>query len=173
MALTLITAAAVTVQPIGHEVIVAALSAVGLVLVALIQTSGAKRRVNREISDAPTAPAPPPPPAWNGDPLELNRFIQQTVEAAVEKATEPLRREIEALHGSFRVMRQFVRHLRRAFREYMRDVEASWGKTDRPPKVGADVLAMLYDDDGLDDTLTGDDLRRLRDVDPLGTPERG
>jgi uncharacterized membrane protein YccC len=161
MELTTLAATAPMVQPVGQEVVIAALGAAGLVLVALIQTLGAKRRVNREVDAQPETAAPPP--IWNGDPLALNRFIQDTVEVAVERATRPLKDELAALRGSVRVMRQFVRHLRRAFREYMQDVEASWGKTDRPPKVSPDVLAMLYDDDGLDDTLTGDDVRRIRE----------
>lgn len=169
-----LAAAAAAMQPFGQEVVVAGLGAAALVLVALIQTNGAKRRVNREVAEAPEpAAVPAPVREWNGDPLVLNQFIQDTVKAAVEEATRPLREEIKTLHASFRVMRQFVRHLRRAFREYMQEVEASWGTADRPPKVGPDVLAMLYDDDGLDDTLTGDEIRRLRERGDPDPADRG
>jgi hypothetical protein len=95
---------------------------------------------------------------------ELEAFINERVKDAVAEATKDLRRELAALRTGLGLLRGRVRHLRRAFREYVHNVEETWGTTEGPPKMSTEVHAMLYDDDLLDleDTLTGDDVRNLR-----------
>ena len=93
---------------------------------------------------------------------EFQEYVQAEVKAAVAAATEELRGEVAELKRGLGLIRGRVRHLRRAFREYVRTVEQTWGTTDGPPKVSDEVYAMLYDDDLLDDTLTGDEVRALR-----------
>lgn len=94
---------------------------------------------------------------------EFQAYVQAEVKAAVATATADLRLEVAELRRGLGLIRGRVRHLRRAFREYVQTVEQTWGTPEGPPKMSTEIHAMLYDDDLLDleDTLTGDDARAL------------
>jgi hypothetical protein len=140
--------------PVSDTVATAALATVGVLGAAYLNTRRAQRGAEKD-NIAPTGPGTIPAAATADDGgLALSKWIVATIETAVEKAVEertrPLRRQVAILTASVTVLRRTVRHLRKAFREYVREVESTWGKAEAPPKVSDSVLAMLYDDD-LDD----------------------
>lgn len=170
MAMTHVLAAQGIMLPVSDTVASAALATIGVVVVALINTRRAERNAEKD-NIAPSGPGAIPASVSTDDGgLALSKWIVATIDAAVEKAveeaTKPLKRQVLVLTTRVGVLGRIVRHMRRAFREYMREVEATWGTAAGPPKVSETVLAMLYDDDGLvdlDDTLTREDIRRERE----------
>jgi len=155
--------------PVSDTVASAALATIGVVAVAFINTRRATRNAEKD-NIAPSGPGAIPASVSTDDGgLALSKWIVATINTAVEKAvdvaTRPLKKQVGALTTRVGILGRIVRHLRRAFREYMHEVESTWGTADGPPKVSATVLSMLYDDDDitdLDDTFTRDELDDAR-----------
>jgi len=147
--------------PVSDSVATAFLATFGVIAVAFINTRRAEKNAEKD-NIAPTGPGAIPASVSTDDGgLALSKWIVATineaVEKAVEEATRPLKLEVGKLNTRVGVLGRMLRHLRRAFREYMREVETTWGTPSGPPKVSATVLALLYDDDDisdLDDSMT-------------------
>ena len=93
---------------------------------------------------------------------ELDKYVNDRVDAAVAKAIEPYVRRIERLEHGYNQVVRTLRSVRQAFREYIRAVRAQWGHAVEPPAVDAHIRDLLAEDD-LDGTLDGQTMSALRD----------
>lgn len=99
---------------------------------------------------------------------ELDKYVNERVEAAVEKAIEPYVRRIERLEQGYNQVVRTLRSVRQAFREYIRAVRAQWGHAVEPPAVDAHIRDLLAEDD-LDGTFDAAAIADLR-ADMNSTP---
>lgn len=98
---------------------------------------------------------------------ELSEFIDTQLEAklqpAIDKATEPLKRDIQELKEQIGRVHDKLSRTRQAAREYIRAVFHSWGRQEQPPVITDHLRSLLADDD-LEGTFTRAELNdRLED----------
>lgn len=92
---------------------------------------------------------------------ELDKYVNERVEAAVERAIAPYVERIERLERGYNQVVQTLRSVRQAFREYIRAVRAQWGHAVEPPAVDQHIRDLLAEDD-LDGTFDGQHMAELR-----------
>lgn len=93
--------------------------------------------------------------------IELDKYTQARIDAAVEKAILPYVTRIEALERGYGQLVKTLRSVRQAFREYIRAVRAQWGSAVEPPAVDAHIRELLAEDD-LDGTFDDRGIARVR-----------
>lgn len=93
--------------------------------------------------------------------IELDKYTQARIDAAVERAIEPYVARIEALERGYGQLVKTLRSLRQAFREYIRAVRAQWGTAVDPPAVDEHIRELLAEDD-LDGTFDQQGIAQLR-----------
>ena len=92
--------------------------------------------------------------------LDVDEFAQFR-EAYQEDMTR-LRAEVAELRTQFNAIRAILRRTREAFREYIRQVRATWGTNAAPPPLNDHIRDLLSEDD-LDGTFSTAEVRRMRD----------
>lgn len=92
---------------------------------------------------------------------ELDKYVNERVDAAVERAIQPYVERIEALERGYGAVVKTLRSVRQAFREYIRAVRAQWGHAVEPPAVDQHIRDLLAEDD-LDGTFDGQSMVQLR-----------
>jgi hypothetical protein len=93
--------------------------------------------------------------------IELDKYTQARIDAAVERAILPYATRIEALERGYGQLVKTLRSVRQAFREYIRAVRAQWGSAVEPPEVDAHIRELLAEDD-LDGTFDARGIAQLR-----------
>lgn len=71
--------------------------------------------------------------------IELDKYTQARIDAAVAKAIEPWVKRVERLERGYAQLATTLRSVRQAFREYIRAVRAQWGSAVEPPAVDAHI----------------------------------
>ncbi|WP_284761605.1 hypothetical protein [Curtobacterium sp. MEB011] len=93
--------------------------------------------------------------------IELDKYTQARIDAAVAKAIEPWVKRVERLEHGYAQLASTLRSLRQAFREYIRAVRAQWGSAVEPPAVDAHIRELLAEDD-LDGTFDERGIAQMR-----------
>ncbi|ROS63920.1 hypothetical protein EDF42_2174 [Curtobacterium sp. PhB172] len=92
---------------------------------------------------------------------ELDKYVNDRVEAAVAKAVQPYEDRIGRLETGYAQLVRTLRSVRQAFREYIRAVRAQWGSAVEPPAVDAHIRELLAEDD-LDGTFDEHGIAQFR-----------
>ncbi|WIE65965.1 hypothetical protein DEI99_005350 [Curtobacterium sp. MCLR17_036] len=93
--------------------------------------------------------------------IELDKYTQERIDAAVAKAIAPYVERIERLEQGYSQVVRTLRSVRQAFREYIRAVRAQWGHAVEPPAVDAHIRDLLAEDD-LDGTFDAAGIAQAR-----------
>ncbi|MBT1542488.1 hypothetical protein KK103_12000 [Curtobacterium flaccumfaciens pv. flaccumfaciens] len=93
--------------------------------------------------------------------IELDKYTQARIDAAVAKAIEPWVKRVERLERGYAQLATTLRSVRQAFREYIRAVRAQWGRAVEPPAVDAHIRELLAEDD-LDGTFDERGIAQMR-----------
>lgn len=97
--------------------------------------------------------------------IELNKYIDERIRVATLDLRQELgevKRLVGSLHGK-------LLRTREAVRDYIRDVRAQWGKSEQPPPLD-DHLLELLGEDGIEDTYTADQIRKIVATKPTSDP---
>lgn len=138
------------IDPGAASIVASVLLLIGVIVQSRRSTSKGQREAaeTKVEQDEETASAAPVSFAEN---IALNEYI----DAKIEAATRPLKQQIARMARVLPVLRE-------AFRQHIRDVARTWGKSPHPPEISPTIRRMLLDED-LDNTFGDEEIAEYRD----------